>query len=73
MGEEADLVVRAFEGSVGEAIAEEVKDAVEVFGDGDGDAAEGLESRAFGGVEPGKEESRAKRVFLSARRSAWVS
>lgn len=55
MGEEADLVVHAFEGSVGEAVAEEVEDAVEVFGDGVGDAAEGLEARASGSVDPGVE------------------
>lgn len=55
MGEESDLVVHCFEGTVGEAVAEEVEDAVEVFGDGVGDAAEGLEARAFRGLDPGVE------------------
>jgi hypothetical protein len=44
VGEEADFVVHAFEGSVGEAIAEEVEDTVEVELDGRSDAAEGLEA-----------------------------
>jgi hypothetical protein len=34
VGEETDFVIHAFEGSVGEAIAEEVEDSVEVELDG---------------------------------------
>jgi hypothetical protein len=63
MGDESDLIVHAFERTVGEAVAEEVEDALEVELDGGGDAAKGAKSRAYCPTDPAPHsEARPARV-----------